>query len=155
MLKKGNGANTHVLWGATHRRRQYFKNIFTTSLNKSCLINWKNMQSVAYSSTKILQHTSPFETFRGKKPWVIFCKLILREKKFNLELRIYREGLFDITVQFAKRKDALINGFQYYNSTTKIPKLLNFTTTIIILKILALDGPTRSSTWVQHNAIER
>lgn len=146
MLKKGNGANTHVLWGATHRRRQYFKNIFTTSLNKSCLINWKNMQSVAYSSTKILQHTSPFETFRGKKPWVIFCKLILREKKFNLELRIYREGLFDITVPFAKRKDVLINGFQYYNSTTKIPKLLNVTTTIIILKILALNRPTWSST---------
>lgn len=103
----------------------------------------------AISSLFINQDTTayiPLRNVQGQKALSHILQTYSEGKKFNLELRIYREGLFDITVQFAKRKDALINGFQYYNSTTKIPKLLNFTTTIIILKILALDGPTRSST---------
>ena len=41
------------------------------------------------------------------------------KEKFNLDLRIYSEGNFDITIPFKKRTDVLVNGFQYYDTTTK------------------------------------
>ena len=39
------------------------------------------------------------------------------KEKFNLTLRMYTKESFDITIP--KRTDILLNGFQYYDTTTK------------------------------------
>ena len=41
------------------------------------------------------------------------------KEKFNLNLRMYSEESFGIIIPFQKRTDVLINGFQYYDTTTK------------------------------------
>ena len=62
------------------------------------------------------------------------------KSKLNLDLRIYIERNFDITVLFKKKPDVLVNGFQYYDTTTKNKKQFSITPTFITLKILASHG---------------
>ena len=48
------------------------------------------------------------------------------KEKFNLNLRIYSEESFEIIIPFQKRKGVLINGFKYYNTTTKKQETIEF-----------------------------
>ena len=41
------------------------------------------------------------------------------KEKFILDLKIYRENWFDIAVPLKKNNRCLINGFQYYSTTTQ------------------------------------
>ena len=54
------------------------------------------------------------------------------KEKFKLDLRFYNEESFDVTIPFKKRTHVLINGFQYYDTTKKNKKQLNFMTIMII-----------------------
>ena len=44
------------------------------------------------------------------------------KENFKLDLRIYDEESFDVTVTFIKRANVLVNGFQYYDTTTKVTR---------------------------------
>ena len=58
--------------------------------------------------------------FQGQKVLSDILQAYSEEKKkFNLKLRIYRKGLFDVIIPFVKRKGFLINGFQYHDTKTK------------------------------------
>ena len=48
------------------------------------------------------------------------------KEKFKLDLRIYNEESFDVTIPFKKRTDVSINGFQYYDTTTKKQETIEF-----------------------------
>ena len=48
------------------------------------------------------------------------------KEKFNLNLSMYIEESFDIIIPFQKRKDVLVNGFQYYDTTTKKQETIQF-----------------------------
>ena len=48
------------------------------------------------------------------------------KEKFKLDLRIYNEESFDVTIPFKKRTDVSINGFQYYNTTTTKQETIEF-----------------------------
>ena len=48
------------------------------------------------------------------------------KKKFNFDLKIYKEDYFDITVHFVKRTDVLINGFKYYDTITQKEETIEF-----------------------------
>ena len=41
------------------------------------------------------------------------------KEKFNLNLRMCSKESFDIIIPFQERTDILINGFQYFDKTTK------------------------------------
>ena len=41
-------------------------------------------------------------------------------------MKIYKENYFDINVPFQKRTDVLINGFQYYDTTTQKQETIEF-----------------------------
>ena len=56
----------------------------------------------------------------GKKAHSDILRTFVEEKnKFKLDLKILKENYFDINVPFQKRINVLINGFQYYDTTTK------------------------------------
>ena len=48
------------------------------------------------------------------------------KEKFKLDLRIYNEESFDVTIPFKKRTHVLINGFQYYDTTAKKQETIEF-----------------------------
>ena len=48
------------------------------------------------------------------------------ERSFNPDLKIYKEGYFDIIIPFKKRSDVLVNGFQYYDRTTQKQETIEF-----------------------------
>ena len=41
-------------------------------------------------------------------------------------MKVYKENYFDINVPFQKGTDVLINGFQYYDTTTRKQGTINF-----------------------------
>ena len=41
-------------------------------------------------------------------------------------MKVYKENYFDINVPFPKGTDVLINGFQYYDTTTRKQRTINF-----------------------------
>ena len=47
-------------------------------------------------------------------------------ENFKLDLRIYNEESFDVTIPFKKRTEELINVFQSYNTTTKKQETIEF-----------------------------
>ena len=47
-------------------------------------------------------------------------------RKFNFDLKIYKEDYFDITVPFVKRTDVLINGSKCYDTTTQKEETIEF-----------------------------
>ena len=56
-----------------------------------------------------------------------FIKTYSKENKnFKLDLRICNKESFDVTIPFKKRTDVLINGFQYFNTTTKKQETIEF-----------------------------
>ena len=48
------------------------------------------------------------------------------KEKFNLNLRMYSKKSFDIIIPFQERTDILINGFQYFDATTKKQEKIEF-----------------------------
>ena len=48
------------------------------------------------------------------------------KENLKLDLRIYNEESFDVTIPFKKRTDVSINGFQYYDTTTKKQETIEF-----------------------------
>ena len=48
------------------------------------------------------------------------------KENFKLDLRICNEESFDATIPFKKRTGVLINGFQYYDTTTKKQETIEF-----------------------------
>ena len=62
------------------------------------------------------------------------------KEKFSLDLRIYKEDWFSITVPLQKRMDVLIYGFKYYDTTMPKQETIDFTTIITTLKIFVLRG---------------
>ena len=65
--------------------------------------------------------------FHGQKALSDILQAYSEEKKkFNLKLRIYRKGLFDVIIPFVKRKGFLINGFQYHDTKTKKNETIEF-----------------------------
>lgn len=99
------------------------------------------MKKYAISRLSINQDTTLYvslSNIEGQKALSNILRTYSEEKiKLNLDLRIYREGNFDVTAPFKKRTDVLINGFQYYDTTTKNQETIEFCTTFITLKILA------------------
>ena len=56
-----------------------------------------------------------------------FIRTYSKEKEnFKLDLRIYNEESFDVTIPFKKRTEELINVFQSYNTTTKKQETIEF-----------------------------
>ena len=63
----------------------------------------------------------------GRKALSHILRVYAEEKKsFNLDLKIYKEGYFEIIVPFKKRTDVLINSFQYYDTTTQKQETIAF-----------------------------
>ena len=62
------------------------------------------------------------------------------KEKFSLDLRIYKEDWFSITVPLQKRMDVLIYGFKCYDTTMPKQETIDFTTIITTLKIFVLRG---------------
>ena len=48
------------------------------------------------------------------------------KEKFNLDLKIYKENFFDITDRFQKRRDVVINGLKYYDTTAQNQETVEF-----------------------------
>ena len=61
-------------------------------------------------------------------------------RKFNLNCHFYKHDLFDITILLKKRADVLTTGYTYFYTTTSKIKTIEFTITIVTLKILVLSG---------------
>ena len=99
------------------------------------------MKKYVISRLSINQDTTLYVSLpniEGQKALSNILRTYSEEKiKLNLDLRIYREGNFDVTAPFKKRTDVLINGFKYYDTTTKNQETIEFCTTFITLKILA------------------
>ena len=106
-------------------------NIFSANLtenNKVEQIKFKKSTIYAISELSIDQDTQ-FNVFltnvEGKKVLSDILRTYTEEKtKFNLDLKIYKE--IDINVAFQKRIDVLINGFQYYDTTTQKQETIQF-----------------------------
>ena len=101
-------------------------NIFLGNLpenNKVEQISFKKSKLYAISGPSIDQDTASNVSLpneEGKKALSDILRMFVEEKnKFHLDLKIYKEDYFDITVPFVKRTDVLINGFKYYDTTTQ------------------------------------
>ena len=63
----------------------------------------------------------------GRKALSVILKVYAEEKKsFNVHLKIYKEGYFDIIVPFKKRMSVLVNSFQCYDTTTQKQETIEF-----------------------------
>ena len=118
-------------------------NIFSANLTEQ--IKFKKSKIFAVSGLSIdpdIQSNVLLRNIEGKKTLSGILRKYAQEKeKFNLDLKIYKENFFDITVPFQKRTDALFNGFEYYDVTTQKQETIDFydyhlkiTTTIYHLK---------------------
>ena len=101
-------------------------NVFLANLaknNKVEQIRFKKLNKYAIRTLSINQDTTSYvllPNIQGQKALSNILRTYSQEKnKLNLDLRIYKEGNFDVTLLFRKRADVLINGFQYYDPTTK------------------------------------
>ena len=120
-------------------------NIFSANLaenNEFKQIKFKNSKIHAISGLSIDQDDQSnifFPNIVGKKSDVL--RTYAQEKeKFSLDLRIYKEDWFGITVPLQKRMDVLIYGFKYYDTTMPKQETIDFTTIITTLKIFVLRG---------------
>ena len=88
-------------------------------MSKSSLKNLKYAPSLGYQLTKTLS-LFLYQKLKKKKALSDILRTYAEEKiKFNLDLKVYKENYFDINFPFHKRTDALINGFQYCDTTTQ------------------------------------
>ena len=120
-------------------------NIFSANLaenNEFKQIKFKNSKIHAISGLSIDQDDQSnifFPNIVGKKSDVL--RTYAQEKeKFSLDLRIYKEDWFGITVPLQKRMDVLIYGFKYYDTTMPKQETIDFTTIITTLKLFVLRG---------------
>lgn len=109
------------------------------NLSKSSLKIPKYMPSVDCQLTKMINLIFSFPILKERKSDVL--RTYAQEKeKFSLDLRIYKEDWFSITVPLQKRMDVLIYGFKYYDTTMPKQETIDFTTIITTLKIFVLRG---------------
>lgn len=109
------------------------------NLSKSSLKIPKNMPSANCQLTKMINLIFSFPILKERKSDVL--RTYAQEKeKFSLDLRIYKEDWFSITVPLQKRMDVLIYGFKYYDTTMPKQETIDFTTIITTLKIFVLRG---------------
>ena len=101
-------------------------NIFSGNLmenNEVEQVKFKKSKIYTISGLSIDQDTQSnvsLPNVEEKKALSDILRTYAEEKnKFNLDLKIYKENYFDINVPFQKRTDVLINGFQYYDTTTQ------------------------------------
>lgn len=95
------------------------------------------MPSVDCQLTKMINLIFSFPILKERKSDVL--RTYAQEKeKFSLDLRIYKEDWFSITVPLQKRMDVLIYGFKYYDITMPKQETIDFTTIITTLKIFVL-----------------
>ena len=95
------------------------------------------MPSVDCQLTKMINLIFSFPILKERKSDVL--RTYAQEKeKFSLDLRIYKEDWFSITVPLQKRMDILIYGFKYYDTTMPKQETIDFTTIITTLKIFVL-----------------
>ena len=107
------------------------------NLSKSSLKIPKYMPSVDCQLTKMINLIFSFPILKERKSDVL--RTYAQEKeKFSLDLRIYKEDWFSITVPLQKRMDILIYGFKYYDTTMPKQETIDFTTIITTLKIFVL-----------------
>lgn len=107
------------------------------NLSKSSLKIPKYMPSVDCQLTKMINLIFSFPILKERKSDVL--RTYAQEKeKFSLDLRIYKEDWFSITVPLQKRMDVLIYGFKYYDITMPKQETIDFTTIITTLKIFVL-----------------
>lgn len=107
------------------------------NLSKSSLKIPKYMPSVDCQLTKMINLIFSFPILKERKSDVL--RTYAQEKeKFSLDLRIYKEDWFSITVPLQKRMDVLIYGFKYYDTTMPKQETIDFTTIITTLKIFVL-----------------
>ena len=98
-----------------------------TLQSKSNLKNPKYSLSAGCQLTKIFNLMFYYETLKEKKAFSDILRKYAQEKeKFNLDLKIYKENFFDITVSFQKRTDVLFNGFEYCDATTQKQETIDF-----------------------------
>ena len=97
------------------------------------------MPSVDCQLTKMINLIFSFPILKERKSDVL--RTYAQEKeKFSLDLRIYKEDWFSITVPLQKRMDVLIYGFKCYDTTMPKQETIDFTTIITTLKIFVLRG---------------
>ena len=107
------------------------------NLSKSSLKIPKYMPSANCQLTKMINLIFSFPILKERKSDVL--RTYAQEKeKFSLDLRIYKEDWFSITVPLQKRMDVLIYGFKYYDTTMPKQETIDFTTIITTLKIFVL-----------------
>ena len=107
--------------------------IFSANLtenNEVEQIKFKKSKIYAMSGLSINQDTQSNvylpNAERKKALSDIIRKYAEEKNKFHLDLKIYKENYFDINVPFQKRKDVLINGFQYYHTTTQKQETIEY-----------------------------
>ena len=109
------------------------------NLRKSSLKIPKYMPSVDCQLTKMFNLIFSFAILKEKKSYVL--RTYAQEKeKFSLDVRIYKEDWFGITVPLQKRMDVLIYGNKYYDTTMPKQETIGFTTIITTLKVFVLRG---------------
>lgn len=122
-------------WMKTTSFQQTLQRIMNFS--KSSLKIPKYMPSVDCQLTKMINLIFSFPILKERKSDVL--RTYAQEKeKFSLDLRIYKEDWFSITVPLQKRMDVLIYGFKYYDTTMPKQETIDFTTIITTLKIFVL-----------------
>lgn len=122
-------------WMKTTSFQQTLQRIM--NLSKSSLKIPKYMPSVDCQLTKMINLIFSFPILKERKSDVL--RTYAQEKeKFSLDLRIYKEDWFSITVPLQKRMDVLIYGFKCYDTTMPKQETIDFTTIITTLKIFVL-----------------
>ena len=108
-------------------------NFFSANLTKN-----NEIEQIKFKKSKIyiisglsidqdLKSNVSLRNIEGRKALSGILRVYGEEKKsLNLDLKIYKEGDFDIVVTFKKRMDVLINGFQYYDTTTQKQETIEF-----------------------------
>ena len=108
-------------------------NIFSANLtenNEVEQIKLKKSELYAISGLSIdqdLKSKVSLPNIEGRKALSDILRVYAEEKKsFNLDLKIYKIGYFEIIVLFKKRTDVLINSFQYCDTTTQKQETIEF-----------------------------
>ena len=109
------------------------KNIFLANLaenNDVDQIKFDKYKTYAMSGLSIYQDTPSnvsLPNVEGTKALSNTLRTYVEEKnKFNIDLKIYKEDHFDITVSFVKRTDVLINEFKYHDTATQKEEIIEF-----------------------------
>ena len=93
-------------------------------------IKLKKSKTYAISGISIdqdLKSIVSLPNIEGRKALSDILKVYAEVKKIiYLDLKIYKEGYFDIIVPFKKRTEVLVSSFQYYDTTTQKQETIEF-----------------------------